>query len=194
MITSAVPGEGKTFFAVSLAASVGRQGGRALLVDADVRRPCVAATINGRRRPAQVFAQLGSTRVALQKDALRGVDVMTILQDKDRSGSAVRCLSPSDLEAVLGEAKAHYDLIVVDTPPVLAIPDAPTLVQTIDGAILVVRWRATPSVAVNASMRTLSAYGARVLGAVLTQVRVEALGKTEGSQAYAYRAAAQYYG
>jgi polysaccharide biosynthesis transport protein len=120
--------------------------------------------------------------------------VMTILQDEDRSGSAVRRLSPSDLEAVLGEAKAHYDLIVVDTPPVLAIPDAPTLVQTLDGAILVVQWRATPSVAVNASMRTLSAYGARILGGVLTQVRVEALGKTEGSQAYVYRAAAQYFG
>jgi len=193
MITSAAPGEGKTFFAISLAASVGRQGGRALLVDADVRRPRVAATINGRRRPAQDFSQLGSARVVLQKDALRGVDVMTILQDEDQSGSAVRRLSPSDLEAVLNEAKAHYDLIVVDVPPVLAIPDAQTLVQTVDGAILVVQWRATPSVAVNASMRTLSACGARILGGVLTLVRIEALSKAEGSHAFAYRAAAQYF-
>ena len=191
LVTSAVPGEGKTFFCVSLAASVGRGGGRALIIDADVRRSQVAVSIDP-WRPEAGRLDMKAGAISIRRDMMPGVDVMTM---RPQTGSQLPArLDPPDLERVINEARQHYDLILIDTPPVLALPDAPSFAGLVDGALLVVRWRHTPIASVTAALRTLQAYRMRVIGSVVTQVQLDELAGNEGGHVHLYKRSSAYFG
>jgi Mrp family chromosome partitioning ATPase len=93
----------------------------------------------------------------------------------------------------VAEARDRYDLIVIDTPPVLAVADAPAIASVADGAIMVVRWRQAPAIAINSALATLQAYGVRILGGVVTQVRPNELGSDESGQGYLYGKSPRYF-
>jgi uncharacterized protein involved in exopolysaccharide biosynthesis len=193
LVTSAVAGEGKTFFSVSLAASVGRNGGRALLIDADLRRPQVANSIGAKHDDGLLAdgSVSATQRAIVRREALPGVDVLTFAHRG--SGGRLLPLGPGELDALIKEGRARYDLIVVDAPPVLAIPDAPVLASVVDGAIMVVRWRHTPTSAVKAALRLLQAYRVRVIGGVVTQVQLKELSGTEGGYGHLYSGSPGYF-
>jgi uncharacterized protein involved in exopolysaccharide biosynthesis/Mrp family chromosome partitioning ATPase len=190
LVTSASPKEGKTFFSISLAASVGRGEGRALLIDGDLRHPSVLREIGTSRAEAELFHTFESSCVSLRRSVLPGVDLMTFARP---DGRALHPLDPETLRALVTEARSHYDMIVVDTPPVLAVADAPALASAADGAIMVVAWRRTPTVAINSALYTLQAYGIRVLGGVVTQVKPKELGAAESGHGYLYSTAPRYF-
>ena len=83
--------------------------------------------------------------------------------------------------------------MVLDAPPVLAFADAPLLSLCVDGTILAVRWSRTSSRSVSDAIKTLNAYSARVLGAVITQVNTSSLTDADGSHAQVYRNYASYF-
>ena len=187
LITSAAPREGKTALAISLAANVGRGGGRALLIDCDLRRPSVARELRLPLSPRMAADQPG--KALLHKAVLPGLDVLTF-------SASINQWSPGlaeTLSALIQDARARYDLIVLDTPPVLAFADAPLLSLQADGVVMAVRWRHTPVAAVAGAMHTLTAYGVRVIGGVITQVKLRELDTAESGQAHLYRAHAQYF-
>jgi Mrp family chromosome partitioning ATPase len=196
LITSAAIAEGKSFFALSLAASIGREGGRALLIDMDVRRSGfadVTANRRGKRHAAEhPVANAGVRQLAsITEDALPGVNIMRLV------GANAGIMPPgwaADLGELIKDATAQYDLIVIDTPPVLALPDAAIMAKLVDGAIMVVRWRHTPVAAVTSALRTLNAYGVRLLGGVLTQVQLAEMGAAEGAHAHFHHRTARAYG
>lgn len=167
LVTSAEPGEGKTTFAVSLAANGGRDGQRTLVIDCDTRQPS-ALRVAG----AAVEARHGVVH-----DVLPGVDVFTFASEARERGAMVRI---EELRQLLDQMRPIYDMIVIDTPPVLAYPDAAVLAQQADGAVLAVRWNTTRQAVVEAAMRRLRAYDVRMLGGVLTQVDLNQLGAAEG--------------
>jgi len=84
---------------------------------------------------------------------------------------------------------------VIDAPPVLALADAPVLSLQTDGVIMVVHWRHTPIAAVTSALRLLQAYGVRILGGVITRVKLQELGADEGGHSYLYRSytSAKYF-
>jgi uncharacterized protein involved in exopolysaccharide biosynthesis/Mrp family chromosome partitioning ATPase len=183
LVTSSVPAEGKTTFSVSLAAHVGREGGRALLIDCDLHNPSVATEL----RLAQ--ASSGPEQTTLTKDVLPGVDVLVFKRSAEpRVGGMA-----DTLRLLLADARSRYDLIVLDTPPVLAFADAPILSMQVDGVIMVVRWRHTPVTAVSSALGALRAYGVRVVGGVVTRVKLSELDSAEGGYPYLYRTYERYF-
>ena len=191
LVTSALPKEGKTRFAISLAASGGRSGNRALLIDCDVRRPAVASAL---KLPNQTLPSCpnhgAASRTVLRSNVLPGLDVMTFLPEGD---GRLGMIGSDQIGALVEEARGRYGLIVLDTPPVLAFADAPVLASVTDGVILVVCWGRTPVASVLGALRTLQIYGVRILGSVLTQVRTRDLLEAEGAHGSTYRSYAHYF-
>jgi capsular exopolysaccharide synthesis family protein len=190
LITSALPEEGKTFFSVALARSVARAGGRSLLVDCDLRRPSIAATLGIAAQPG-LGALVAGQRAAdlVQRDEASGIDVITAVALRDNVQSIV---SSEALRALLADAREQYDIIVLDSPPVLAVVDSRVMSLMADATVMVVRWRRTPRVLVLQALKQLRVYGARVAGVVITQANLRSLAASEGSHAYVYRKYGSY--
>ena len=190
LVTSALPDEGKTFFSVALARSVARAGGRSLLVDCDLRRPGVATTLGLAPRqgvaalvPGQGVAEL------VQRDEATQLDVITAAGARENVQTIV---SSDALRSLVNEARAHYDIIVIDSPPVLAVVDSRVLSLMADAVVMVVRWRRTPRMLVLQALKQLRVYGAKVAGVVVTQANLRALAASEGSHAYVHRKYGSY--
>ena len=189
LVTSANSQEGKTFLATSLAAGVGQDGGRALLIDCDVRRPSVAKAFKLEASSMVADATCGGGLVNLWRNVLPGLDVMTL----SASAGHRHTVNNVQIQKLIDDARGKYDLVVLDAPPVLAFADAPLLSLCVDGTILAVRWSRTSSRSVSDAVKTLDAYSARVLGAVITQVNTNSLTDADGSHAQVYRNYASYF-
>ncbi|MBV1837832.1 polysaccharide biosynthesis tyrosine autokinase [Acetobacter estunensis] len=183
LVTSALPGEGKTFLSVALAASTARNDGRALIIDADIRRNQVGVSIRPNFRPPQEGATGAPGLPGLTRDILSNVDLIT-LRGTRTSGNGRYLLDLKKLGAIIAEARTLYDLILVDMPPALVIPDAAAAGRLVDGAVIAVRWQRTEMDAVLTTMRRLHACGVRVLGGILTQADMNDLGRDSGMHAY----------
>ena len=190
LVTSALPDEGKTFFSVALARSVARAGGRSLLIDCDLRRPGIAATL-GITPQQGVGALVAGQRVAdlVQRDEATQLDVITAAGARENVQTIV---SSDALRALVTEAREHYDIIILDSPPVLAVVDSRVLSLMADATVMVVRWRRTPRVLVLQALKQLRVYGAKVAGIVITQANLRSLAASEGSHAYVHRKYGSY--
>jgi capsular exopolysaccharide synthesis family protein len=190
LVTSSLPDEGKTFFSVALARSVARAGGRALLVDCDLRRPGVSATIG--MPPQQGVGALEpgvGVSALVQRDEATKLDVITAAGARDNVQDIV---SSELLRSLVNEARDLYDIVVLDAPPVLAVVDARVLSLMADATVMVVRWRRTPRVLVLQALKQLRIYGAKVAGVVITQANLRSLAASEGSHAYVHRKYGSY--
>jgi len=91
------------------------------------------------------------------------------------------------------ELRQHYDYIYIDTPPVLAVPDARVIAQSVDALLYVVRWNRTPRDTVAQGLRHFRQVNARVTGLVLTGIDIREMARY-GYRSYGYyRQAARYY-
>lgn len=137
MVTSSVPGEGKSTTIANLAVVFAQQGKRVLLVDADLRRPTVHYTFN-------VNNIYGFTTVLTKQKTL----INTVLETEEEnlylltSGpippNPAELLSSKSMERFIEEAKQEFDIILFDTPPILAVADPQILANQCEGSILVV--------------------------------------------------------
>jgi succinoglycan biosynthesis transport protein ExoP len=168
LVTSALPGEGKTAVASSLAVLAAHSGKETLLIDLDLWHPRVAHEFG-------IRAVLGIGEVIEG----RPVDDALVAADTSRLDILPATSSPDDpaglvtsrrLRLLLGELRDRYDCIVVDSPPLLGPADAQILAVYVDAVLLVVQWERTkqdPAIAAVKSLRDLSA---NIAGVVLTQV------------------------
>jgi capsular exopolysaccharide synthesis family protein len=178
MVTSAEPQEGKTLFAAALARNTAMAGERVLLVDCDLRRPAVARTIT--TTDERAVGVVAGSEIALKRDTLSSLEVTSLLLDQ---GSPQDLFASPRLRALLDTLRKHYDLIVLDAPPVLAVSDARVLAGLSDATVLVVCWQKTAQQQVGNAIRLLRAGGARVAGAVITQVKTGRLTEADGAYA-----------
>ena len=168
LVTSAVPGEGKTFAAANLAQAIVRQPDRrALIIDADLR--C-----------ARVHAVLGAPPAPGLTDYLRGeADEMAVIQHGHEAnlcfipgGNEVtnpsELLSNGRLKALLERVTPVFDWVILDSPPCLPVADATILADLCDGVLLVVRAGSTPSSTVQRACQEMQ--GRNVVGVVLNAV------------------------
>jgi capsular exopolysaccharide synthesis family protein len=174
LITSALPGEGKTFVTSNLGQAIVRQNERrALIIDGDLRRSNLHTSLRAPSSPGL-------------SDYLRGdSDLLSVMQQGLRGnlcfipgGSAVA--NPSELLAngrlkVLLESVARaFDWILIDAPPYLPVADASILADLCDGVLLVVKARSTPSEVVAKASKELR--GRKLLGVVMNGVEKNAGG------------------
>ncbi|MET0134696.1 MAG: polysaccharide biosynthesis tyrosine autokinase [Kibdelosporangium sp.] len=168
-VVSALPGEAKTTTACNLAIIMAESGASVVLVDADLRRPRIADILGleGAVGLTSVLIAHTGLNQALQRWGPTGISILT-------SGPVPP--NPSELLAsqhmgdLLAELAGRFDVVVVDTPPLLAVTDAAILARWCDGALLVVRQGKTTKKQVRSAAAALSAVSARILGVVLTMV------------------------
>ena len=168
LFTSAFPQEGKTFCCVNYAASLAQQGLRTLLIDADLRRPAIAATL--KRVPRE---HAGLTDRLLGRAALPETAQATELANLFYVDAGARVPNPaellaqSDFEGMIREALSLYDRVVIDSAPIHAVSDTLTILKHAHTVSLIVRSNKTPRRAVQRSVELIERAGSRVAGVVL---------------------------
>ncbi len=168
LLTSAVPREGKTFIAVALAKNAAAAGCNTLLVDCDLRRPAVAAQLGLNARTGLENIRLeGGCRVQTFTNGTQPFDVITAAPG---TANPQDLLASPEVQAMLSRARSLYDLIILDAPPVLGFADARVLSTISDSTLLIVQWGRTSQKLVSAAIAALRLYGARIEGAVISQV------------------------
>jgi capsular exopolysaccharide synthesis family protein len=166
VVTSAMTREGKSMVSANLALAFALEGRRTLLVDCDLRRAKLHRVFGVPRSPglAHILAGHITPAAAIRSTFLRGLHFLPA----GRLNSL-----PSDLlgvartRMILDELSQCFDIVIIDTPPVLSVADAAILAAEAGGVLLVVRAGETNREAVNQTLRQLDGVGARVLGAVL---------------------------
>jgi capsular exopolysaccharide synthesis family protein len=172
MITSSFPGEGKTVFSVSFARILAKSGSKVLLIDADMRRPRVHSILSlDRSKPdlAKVLAHDAPLEKAIQKD-VSGADVIIA---HTRPPNPQDLVGSHQMEKLLTSVREKYDLVIVDTPPVIAINDAALVGRMADATVYIVRWASTPREVVGEGLKQLAKFNIKLAGVVLTQVDLQ---------------------
>ena len=164
-ITSALPGEGKTTASINLAlVSAMAVGRRVLLIDCDLRRPKVHTALGLRPEVglAEVLTDQATAERAICKVEGSPLEVLPV---RGAPSNPAELLSSGRMRTLLEELSRTYDMVILDTPPTLALPDAKILSEMVDGMVLIVRADETPEEDVEAAMDLLDRR--RVLGVVL---------------------------
>ncbi len=168
-LTSAVSGEGKSVTAANLAlvAAAADAKRRVLLVDADLRRPRLHLLLDVEGRPGlgELLAQEATAQEVLRQPALSRLTVLPAGAPRDDAGVLI---ASAAMKRFLEQARAHFDEIYLDAPPVLPVADGALLASMSDAAVLVVRAGETARGLVWQAVESLS--GARLLGCVLNGV------------------------
>jgi protein-tyrosine kinase len=144
-VTSAVASDGKTLTSINLAAALaGAPNSRILLIDADLRRPSVAKHLDLPGDRPGLFELLSRPGGRLL-DYTRGVSegLATVAGGAGRA-STYELLRSKRVTEILAEARRDYDYVILDTPPVIPVPDTGLLRRAVDGYILVVSANTTP--------------------------------------------------
>lgn len=166
VVTSAAPSEGKTTTAANLAVSYAQQGMRVLLADCDLRRSRVHRMFSVPRVPGLtecVLANLEPESVARQTPIIG----LYVLPSGEPPVNPSELLGGEAMRKTLAKLSEAFDVVIMDTPPILVASDATILATLADGVVLVVRAGVTEAEAGYQAMQQLSAVGARVVGAVL---------------------------
>jgi polysaccharide biosynthesis transport protein len=172
VVTSSGPGEGKTVVATNLALALAQTGQRVLLIDADMRRPRVHEVLDQRQEPglSNVLTGDASYDAAVLEIEKTGLRVLTA---GHMPPNPAELLGSKRFKDLLDTLKARFDWIVVDTPPVMAVTDAPVVAHIADGAIFVVGAEMTSRGVAKTAVEQLINANGRVLGAVLNRVDLD---------------------
>ena len=189
VLTSPGPADGKSTTAANLAVTFAQQGQNTLVVDTDLRRSVLDKTFGVARAPGLTDVIVGTTSLA---EAVKpsGIPNLSILTSGQHPPNPSELLGSPAMQRVLAEAKEMFDVVLFDSPPLLAVTDAAILSTMVDGTLLVVRMGATARDAVRRSVNQLRAVRGRLLGAVLNDVDFRK-GSAYGEYGYYYYS---YYG
>ena len=172
LVTSATPGEGKTTTAVHLAVAHSDQRKRTLIIDCDLRRPSVHQKLN--IHPLKGLSnvlteEVGWRDVIMKLDRHPDLDIIAAGPPSRRASDLIG----SRMVELLEEASKEYDLIIVDSPPLLGFAEPLQMATAADGVIVVTKAGQTSRKAVATVINTLQRLRANVVGVVLNQVKKE---------------------
>ncbi|MCK9469754.1 MAG: polysaccharide biosynthesis tyrosine autokinase [Porticoccaceae bacterium] len=170
LMTSSVPGEGKSTVGSNLAASL-VQFGKVLVIDADLRRPTLHKNYALPVGTAGLANYLADT--ATLDECIRSTDTIDLLPAGAVPPNPQELLMSPRLEQLLSELRERYDYIIVDSPPCMAVSDAVILSALVDSVIYVVKANATPIPVAQRGVGQLLQKNAAILGVVLNQVDVK---------------------
>ena len=168
VITSSIPGEGKSTTSGNLALTLAEGESRVLLVDCDMRKPSM-------HKNFRVTNTYGIADILLQRKKVMDVAHMynknlSIITAGKVPPNPAEMLGSKAMSAFLEEMKEHFDYIILDTPPVQVVADAQILSTKVDGTIIVVRAGVTKKEDVNDTVNTLKKVNANIIGTVLHAV------------------------
>lgn len=194
MVTSTLPGEGKTTLATSLAASAASSGFKTIVVDLDLRHPSVARELNHRIKCDLIDFM---TDRATLEDVIHSdpsVNGLAYIPIKQLTRSPLNLLESQKMAGLIASLRARYDYVVLDTPPALGITDARAIARLADAVLFVARWGHTKAEPALRALEVLFDSHARVAGAVMTQVNLRKLAKLAyGDSGEYYKSYQMYY-
>lgn len=184
MVSSAGPGEGKTFVASNLAVAFAQEGRRVLLVDLDLRKPQVHERLGVRREPG--FTNLVVDRTLTLAQCLQATSVpnLFVLSSGTIPPHPSELLGSARAGEVIDQIKAQADILIFDTAPAATVSDALLVVPYMDGVLQVVNAGVTRRDLVLRCKALLQRAGARILGPVLNRVEAHDLGYYTNYYAY----------
>lgn len=182
LVTSSCPAEGKTTTTVHLALAHAAQGHKTLLIDCDLRRPSIHRLfgLNGAGGLAQVILKGAPWQEAVVQ--VEQAPNLTILPAGPPARRAAELVGKA-LEGILEEAADQYDLILVDSPPLLGLPESYEMAVAVDGVVMVALAGQTERKAVSSALQALMRLRVNVVGLVLNEVT---RGNSDGYYSYGY--------
>ncbi|HZP83946.1 MAG TPA: polysaccharide biosynthesis tyrosine autokinase [Chthonomonadaceae bacterium] len=170
LVTSTIPGEGKSVTACNLAVAMALDGRRVILVDADLRRPTVHTKLGLPQQNAgltNVLLGRRSLESALQETSIPGLRVLTA---GSLPPNPAELLNSRAMHQLHEELKEHADVVIFDSPPCLATADAQVLSAMVDGVVYVVHLGETKKSALRHAFDLLRQAHANVLGVVFNKI------------------------
>lgn len=168
-LSSALPGEGKTTTVANLAIAFAASGQRVLAIEADLRRPSLSNTLGLEQRVGLTTVLAGRARVeqAIQNWPAGGID---LLASGPLPPNPSELLGSGHMAALLSELRPRYDIILLDTPPILPVTDTAAIARQTDGVILLCRFKSTTLQQLEQTVQSITAVSARLLGTIFSMV------------------------
>ena len=173
VVTSAGPGEGKSLFSANLSVSLAQAGQRVLHVDADMRRPRVHEIFEFSQEPGLSNLLVGDCKPSEAVRKVTGIPGLAVLPAGMIPPNPAELLGSKRFDEYFATLSEHFDYVIIDSPPVLAVADASILANTASGVVFVVGADQTSRHAARAAIDQLHAVQAHVIGAVLNRVDLE---------------------
>jgi capsular exopolysaccharide synthesis family protein len=173
MVSSAGPGEGKSTTITNLAVTFAQSEKKVVLIDADLRKPTAHHTfsISNRLGLSTVISQQCSLEEVIQVSEVPNLDIIT-------SGAIppnpAEMMNSKRMTAIIEQLRIMYDIILIDTPPLLAVTDAQIVSTKSDGVILVVDQGKVKREIAGKAVKNLESVNARIIGVVLNNVKRKA--------------------
>ncbi|MGM8213842.1 CpsD/CapB family tyrosine-protein kinase [Virgibacillus sp. W0430] len=166
LVTSSEPAAGKSMTVANLAVTYAQQGKKTLLIDADLRKPTVHYTfrLDNLRGLSNILVGESTLEDAIVSSDVENLDVISCGPIPPNPSEL---LASKKMQALLSQAKELYDVVIFDTPPVLAVADAQILANIVDGSLLIVRSNVTEYEAAEKSKEILEGARGKLLGVVL---------------------------
>jgi capsular exopolysaccharide synthesis family protein len=183
VVSSANPGEGKTTTVANLAASLAQNGAKVLAIDADLRRPTLHQHFAIHKTPGLSDLIVGKCQAseAVQVTRFKGLHILPCGYVPP---NPAELLGSTNMRSVLAALKTHYDWVIIDTPPILAMADTAVVSPFTDGLVLVASAESTGRPSIQRSIDQIRTIGGKLLGVVLNKVNLQ-------RNSYYY---GQYYG
>lgn len=172
LVTSAGKEEGKSTTISNLAVTFAQAEKRVLLIDADLRLPHLSSIFNINKRK-NGLSNLLMDDLALESlvNKIENLDKLEILPAGNKHVSPTELLNSEAFEVFIKKCREVYDVILIDTPPVLSFADASIISKVVDGVLLVVAANQTKKSTVVEAKKNLDKVGAQVIGVILTKVK-----------------------
>jgi len=194
LFTSSIPGEGKSSTTLSVAILAARSGQRVIVIDCDLRHPNmhVQLGVENRQGLGDYLAGTVAFEDVVEIDPRSGVHYVTA---GARAPNPPDILGSMKMRTLLASLTRMYDLVALDTPPIMAVADALVLVRHVDKTVFLVRWAKTRRETATAALRQVLEAGADVAGSVLCQVDTSKQAQYDyyDSGYYYYGKARKYY-
>ena len=186
LIASSQPSEGKSTTSMAMAIGLARLGRKVVLVDVDLRRPVIHRIVGGSGSDnAYGMSSLLTSQGSIE-DALKPTDHenLTVITAGPIPPSPTELLSSGRMEQILEELSGRFDVVILDSPPVLGLADAPLMAALVEGVIVVIQSDRSRRGSLKSSLRRLRGMRPNILGGVLTMFDA-----SKNSNAYS-----EYYG
>ncbi len=191
MVTSSVPGEGKSTTSINLAYSLSKLE-KVLLIDCDMRRPTIAKAINLDAKAeglSNLIADPSSAKNCIRR---RAMDTLDVLPSGQLPLQPLELLASNRFAKIIEQLSEHYDRIVLDCAPTQAVSDALVLSKVSDAVVYCVKSHDTSIDLVRRGLQRLEQVGAPVAGVLITQVDIDKIQSYGGD--YYYQGYYDYYG
>lgn len=171
LITSALPGEGKSFITSNLGAVIAKEKKKVLLVDCDLRKPSLHKIFD-------IDNEYGLTSVLMKEAAVGSVlrnvqQYLDILTSGPIPPNPAEMLGTIQMSQLVNSLKNNYDIVLLDSSPIIPVTDGQLLAKISDGVVMVIKAGYTPREDIKSAMENLKLVGANIIGTVLNYRKVE---------------------